>query len=284
MERVFVLPVGTLRDNVLIKEVPIARTGAEAEEVYLGKPAQTKIYTWFGEVLAVSIESIGSANVNADFLKSFNKDRAIPKAVRDLSLNDVGSLILQVQRECWQDVIKDQRLNCRECGKAFQADIDLKKIDVTADEQKYEFVDIRLARTYTVNTGIELLEEYDGREYNMIRFRIPTLDDAIRHEKLNVDDTTFWRSILFDTMDSFHLCEFDSSGEAITKEETVDNRYCGLRGKLVFSKDLDARDLRNLRSGITAQLPSALFYYEDTCACGKEQTPFFTEMSSFFTI
>lgn len=278
------LPVGMTVNGSLVKEAPFAETGSEAEEVYTGQPAGTKLYTWFAEVLAVSIASIGGEAVARPFIKDFHKTRKVPKVVLEMPLNDVGTAMLQIQRHCWQDIMPNKQVQCKMCANLLTVDIDLNRIEVNVDPvTQYTEILVHLAKTYTIEpAGLESLEVYKGVEYNALRFRVPVLGDAIRHEKLMVDDVLFWRNIAFDCLESLvYVAEAEQDRNAL--KEDVAEGYVGVRGQLLFTVDLGSKDLRAVRAGLTQQLPSAKFYYEDTCGCGKYQIPMFTDVSSFFS-
>ncbi len=288
MENKLVLPVGISADGAIVKEITLANTSGTAEEVYTSKPSASKLYTWLGEVISVSVQEIAGIPVYHTFMKTFNTTRMIPPVVKKLPLNDVGTLILQIQRECWQDIIPNQRVMCQKCGTDFTADIDLKKIEIEVEGKEYPFIDIKLSKTYTINHPEDIYDQFKGESFNCIRFRVPTLGDAIRHEKLNIEEITFWRTMAFECAEDFLMVETEFNEDLgreveIRREVSVAPGYVNQRGTLIFKNDLSTMDLRRVRTGLTGELPSAKMYYEDTCACGKYQVPFYTAVDNFFS-
>lgn len=280
------LPVGLRVEGELVKEARFARTGGPAEEVYTTKPGSTTLYTWFGEVLSVSIEALGRTQIAGPFLKTFDKSRKVSKAVQNISLNDVGTALLQIQRHCWQDILEARQFACQRCGVEITADVDLNKIEVEWNPtSEYLEVIIHLGETYEVGEqALEGLKDLEGQKFNAIRFRPPLLGDAMRHEKLMVDELLFWRNIAFDCIVGFRYYHNVGTEEEPREEfEDVLDGYQGVRGQQLFTVDLAAKDLRTIRAGVTNKLPGAKFYYEDTCACGRFQVPFFTRQSDFFS-
>lgn len=280
-ERTLKLPVGLQVGDELVKEVPVAETSGMAEEVYTSRPSETKLYTWFGEIIAVSLSAIGKDPVASEFAKTFNSTRTIPKAVRRLPLNDVGSLIIQIQRECWEDTIEKVQVPCRMCSKIIETDVDLNRIPIPETENEvYEHVLIKLSSVYkidTSSTGAKQLEQYDGLQFNALKLRVPTLEDAIKREKLNGDEVAFWKNIIFDCLIS--LQHLDEDGAVL---DEIDD-YHTKRGLVLLKKDLKSKDLKKVRSQITGSLPSMKFFYEDTCACGKYEVPIFAPQANFFS-
>lgn len=277
----FVLPIGLKINDENILEVPIAETGGDAEKIYTKKPSPTGLYSWFGKVLSVSIDSIGKEEVAKPYIAQQDKNN-IPEVVKKIPLVDVGSLLIQVQRECWEDLLENQRIVCRNCGAELEASIDLNRIDIpNADKPEREAIEyftVSLPKTYTIDSGgIEQLEEYNGLKFNKIRFRVATLSDGIKHEAIGKDELMFWQNIAFDTMDALIYEE----GDVV---EEVPKRYITLRGKQLFNKDFNTKTLKVIRSGLQTELPSAKNYYEEECPECNKNTPFFASVGSFFMV
>lgn len=271
------LPNGLIVDGQSIKEVSMAETGGEAELIFNEKPTSSGLYTWFGKVVSVAVKSIGEVKVASEFLK--DEDRAVVPIVTKIPFVDIGTLLIQIQRECWEDTIKEQQIVCSKCGTELTADIELEKIEIPFDENIAvpENIVVSLGREYKIDTGIEALASYDGEVYDHLVFRVPLLADAIRHEKIAQNDLQFWRNIAFDCL--VGMFKLDEAGN---RQYTTDG-YAGKRGKMLFNKDWDSKTLKKIRDGLQKGLPSPKFYYEDKCsACGK-QTPYFTDITNFFS-
>lgn len=281
MDKKLVLPIGYKYGGNDIKEVPIAETGAEAEKIYTKKPTRAKAHTWYAKVLAVSIEEIGGKKIASSFLsvKEDDRDNNIPAEILAMPYLDAGSLLIQIQRECWQDSISNQRVSCVNCGTVLQADIDLKRIEIPTGvgEIVEEFI-VPLKKTYEINETKEELQEYNGLRFNKLKFRVATMQDAINRQGVLIDEIQFWKEIAVDTF----VGGFYEDGEEFME---VPEKYFRLyKGKLLFNEVLTSMDLKNVREKIQTTLPSAKYYYEEACySCGKD-TPFFAGVSNFFSI
>lgn len=278
----FYLPVGFKHNGKDILELPIAETGGDAEKIYTKKPSTLKLHTWFAQVISVSVKSIAGDSIASDFIKQEDKTN-IPEAVRKIPFVDAGTLLIQIQRECWEAVIKNQKVTCSHCGSVLDADIDLHKIhiptpkDEEREEKPIEDLVVKLPKTYEIDSKIEQLVEYDGYKFNRIKFRVATLGDAIKHEQIARDELQFWRNIAFDTMLSLYY--EDKSGKIIE----VPDGYIAKRGKQLFTKDFNTPTLKEIRGGLQKGLPSAKFYYEEECPVCDTPTPFFASVTNFFS-
>lgn len=278
MERKFILSVGFVQDGNPILDFPIAMTGSEAEKIFTKRPSSTKLHTWFGQVLATSIESINGVPIASLFNNSKNQED-IPALVKEIPFIDVGNLLIQVQRHCWEDVIKGQKLQCSKCGASLTADIDLNRIEVPACEQPITEQIVKLSKTYETIADVEIMKPFEGFEFNRMKFRVATLGDAIKHEKIVKDELQFWQNIAFDT-----LLELYHEDEDTGKIVTVPEGYITRRGKQMFRKDFDTIALREIRASLQKDLPSAKYYYEEDCPECGEPTPFFANVTNFFTV
>lgn len=283
MDKVFYLPIGLKIDGKEIVELPIAKTGGEAEKIFTKKPAQSKIHTWFGQVLSASIESINGEKIASEYLRADNTDRdEIPALVKKIPFIDCGSLLIQVQRECWEDMITDQKITCTNCGAKLNADIDLNRITIPNNGEGRkpvleEYV-VKLDVPYTIShPKVEQLKEYEGVEFNAIKFRVATLGDAIKREGIVKDQILFWREIAFDTMTD--LLFIDEKGNEIPVAEG----YITKIGKKLLTDTFTSKTLKKIRAGMQDTLPSAKFYYEEDCPECSQPTPFFATVSNFFS-
>lgn len=280
MSKYFKLTVGVKgTDGTKHKELPIYLGGADVEKIYTEEKSTAGLYSWFARVIAASVGSIGTEQIASKFLAGQENGEPIPNTVLQIPIVDSGNLLLQIQRECWQDIIKDQQTLCKHCGDAIVIpETDLKKIPIPDISEDFEEIVVDLGEEYVISAGkVEALKDFDGQKYNRMVFRIPLLNDAIRHEKIASDETLFWRKIAFDCLTSLYL----QKGE---EKEFVSEGYISRRSMLIFNKDLHTKSLKKVREALQSQLPSAKMYYEDTCPCPRRKTiPFFVAPSDFFT-
>jgi len=283
MSKTFKLSVGVKStDGQPIKELTINRGSANVERVYTQEKSTSSLYSWFADVISASVVAIGSTPVAKPFFDSEETGRMVPEIVTQIPLTDVGNLLLQIQRECWQDIIKDQTTVCKFCAESLTIpEVDLNKIEVPFDAESPipENIRVKLGSTYIINTGVDALKDYEGKQYNVAVFRIPVLADAIRHEKVAQDEVLFWQNIAFDC-----LIGLEYEGEKAEQKEFISQQFITGRGKLLFRKDWDTKTLRAVRSGLQTSLPSAKMYYEQDCPCPKRRKiPYFVAPSDFFS-
>jgi hypothetical protein len=279
MENAVKLSIGLVINGQDIKELPLAETGAEAEKIYSEKPKQTSLYDWFSRIVAVSIESIGGVPVAEEFIKSGK----VPDVVKKIPFLDLGGLVIQIQRGCWEETINDQRFKCTHCGTTLETDIELNKIEIpTMDGEVIQEYRVKIPQTITIDTeklGSEDLKEFHGQKFNQLVFRVATIHDALKHQAIIKDELKFWRDIAFDTLTNLELV--DEEGNVV---DVIGSRYVSVRAKALFSRDFNTKALKAVRKGLQTALPTAKYYYEDACYDCGEQTPFFASVNSFFTV
>lgn len=283
----FVLPIGFIHGEEKVIEVPVAETSGESEKIFTKKPKKSAMYSWFGSVLSIAIEKIGREEISAVYAVQKDKNK-IPDAIKKIPLIDVGSLLIQVQRELWEDNIPDQELKCKNCAELLRADVDLNRIEIPGeknpDREPILSYSVKLSKTYTIPESFgaisEAFKEFVGLRFNHIRFRTATLEDAIKHEAVNKDEVVFWRNIAFDTMEALYFKD-DEEG---TEIEEVPARYITMRGKNLLAKDFNTKTLRELRKGMQVQMPSAKYFYEEECPECNQPTPFFASVGNFFMV
>lgn len=275
----FLLPIGMTIGGKEILSLPIADTGSEAEKVYTKKPKQGKIHTWMGQVISVSVSSIGDNPIASEFIKQEDKS-VISEYVKSIPFLDAGSLLIQIQRECWEDTIEDQKIKCTNCGTNLTADVELYKIKTPENKDGKAMTDyvVKLKKPHIIRTGIDLLEEYEGFRFNRMKFRTMTLGDAINHEGVTKDEVQFWRNVAFDTLTELYMEEENGTITA------VPNGFITRRGKALWSTDLDSKKLKEIRSGMQTTQPSTKTYYEENCPECDEPTPFFAQVGHFFQV
>tara|TARA_Y100000034_G_scaffold29728_1_gene36159 strand:+ start:34028 stop:34870 length:843 start_codon:yes stop_codon:yes gene_type:complete len=278
MEDKLYLPIGFKHEGQDVTEVELAETGGDAEKIFTKRASSSKLYSWMGQVISASIAQIGGVSVASEFFKQKDGATEIPSVIKKIPLLDVGSLMLQIQRECWEDVLENQKISCIHCGSVLEADVDLYKMPLpkSEDGKALEHYTVELSKPHKISGMPEIMDEYNGHLVNRIKFRTATLGDAIRHENVSQDEVVFWRNIAFDTIVSMHY--EDKDGE-ITE---LPDGFMAKRGKLFFTKDLSTRTLKQIRSGMTKTQPSGRLYYEDECAKCTRMTPFLASPVNFF--
>ena len=267
------------------KTLPIYRGGSEIEKIYTGDKSTASLYTWFADVICASISYIGDEPIAEPFLTSMAKGKRVhSELILKLPLSEVGNLLVQIQRECWQDIIKDQQTLCKWCGDQITIpEVDLNKITIPVLETGYpEFITVDISNTKMETSGIEAIKELSGQVFNRMSFSLPTLGDAIRHESVGADDILFWRKIANDCLRQIEYAPV--SPEDPLSAQIFNKQYISLRGTLIMSRDLNTKDLKKVRDRLQNALPSANMYYDDTCPCPKKRTmPYFVVPGDFFS-
>lgn len=286
----FELPVGLTVDGKSLKDVELVDANGVAEKVILRK-LQDKPYTWQGNVIAVSVQNIGGIGISADARKSFMQDGSvtIPDVVKDLTLADVNTLIVEIHRRIWQSFIPKQEVVCKYCGKKLVMDIDLNKIDFT-DESKelmesapsYDNIVVTLPVGLKIPSS-KLTEKpaylgVDEKVYNKFTFRPPLLSDAIRHEKNFSDSISFWRMVTMDCLVS--ISSVDENGV----EDQLPDEFKTWYNLKIFNELLMRQDLHQIRKALFEYLPTLPFVYYEVCGCDQNQNiPVTMDASSFFS-
>ena len=272
----FLIPNGVDVNGYRVTTASIADVAGRAEEIFTTRPSKTKLYTWFGRVLSVAIGDIGGVPIASEFLKTVESSKTIPALVKKISFIDAGTLLLQVHRECWEDILPEQEITCTKCGSTFIADVDLNRIEIPKPlEEPVEAITVKLSKDYSIVKS-DAFSEFQDETFNRITFRVPLLEDAIRNEGLATDEVKFWRRMAFDLLLSI---EHESEDGAITQ---IPKKYMAGRGMMLFNKDLRAVDLRKIRRAMQETIPSALLFYEDACKVCGEDTKYFANVNSFF--
>lgn len=272
----FKLPVGLEYAGQRVTRITPAVTRGIAEKVFKENHGSDETHQWFGKVLSVAIAEIAGEAVSAPFIDAYKKDKTfIPDAVKAISYLDAGSLLIQIQRYAWEDVIKDRTIVCTHCGQQSIVDVDLKKIEVPEQDGEIPTeVIIDLGATYETKSE---KKEHQGYKYNRAKLRVVTLGDAIKHDQHHIDETLFWRKVGRDCLIGLFYAE-EGTDEIIE----VPNAYIFERGTRLLEEDWTSKSLKKFKDGLF-ELPSANFYYEDKCPYCKKKTPFFTSLGSFFS-
>jgi hypothetical protein len=287
MKDTLVLPIGFYTpDGTPVKQMPVAHISGDAEVILTRKPKRGMLYTWMGQVIAVAVAEINGQPISPNFLSTVGKQPSyVPEPILNIPLVDVGSLLIQVQRACWEETIPNQRVKCIHCGTVMQnVGLELSQISIPEGDPMpaKDFVIELGADISTTHPGIDSLEEFNGLKYNAIKVRVPTLRDGISAQGIvkaadsEEQQINFWREIMFNCIVEFLYIE---NGNQIA----LPSGYLNRRGKLIFTKDWGTKVNKHARKMIQTSLPTALFYYEDECTSCGEPTPFYATPGSFFT-
>lgn len=268
------LPIGFyVGGSTPIMELPIATTGSEAEIIYTKRPKQGKIHNWIAQVISASVESINGEPIASKYLAQTNKNE-IPALVKQIPFLDAGTLLIEIHRECWQPVLKDQRVRCESCGSNISVDVDLYKIEIPENGtgKPLTYYTVELSKPVVLTGKVydeDILKEFKGYKINRLKFRTATLGDALKHDGVSKDEIIFWRNIAFDTL--VDLYYEDENGEVTP----VPTSFLTRRGKAFWTKDLNTLALKEIRQGMQTKQPSAKAYYEEECPeCGSTMKVF----------
>lgn len=289
--RIVTLPVGILHNGSIVKEVELLRTNGVAEKVFTQKLPDNP-QTWIANVLTVAIKDIGGTPIGVSAREGYLKSSGsltIPNAIKEISLADTNTLLVEIHRKAWQNLLRRQEVPCKHCGEVMLVDIDLNKIEYDEDSKKkieeivdYPSMKADLPYGFTFESqgrgDVKLFEEYSGMVFNRFTFRPPTLGDSIRNEKYVSDNVMYWRRLAFDCLESVERVEEDGTVSNELPLQAV--RNLGLN---LFDLYLDASDLRAIRETLRETLPTMPFYYEDNCPNCKRVTPVTIESGSFFS-
>lgn len=288
----FELPIGLHINGEVHKDVELLKTNGVAEKIFVKKISE-KPFTWQGNVVSAAVKRIGNVEIGAEVRKKYLEDGAvtIPLAVKKLPLAEINTLLVEIHRRAWVSFIPKQEVICKYCGKKLIADIDLDKIDYLPETKEkmesitdYEHIVIDLKNGFTPPTIPKITdkEEYAGlteMEFNRFVFRVPLLEDAIRHEKYFSDSIGFWRRIAMDCLLSVECV--DENGGIIDTLPVEFHTWYGLK---IFNEYLSGLDLKSIRTGLIEYLPTLPFAYYEPCGCDEQrEIPMTMEASNFFS-
>lgn len=288
----FELPTGLRLNGEVHKNVELLVTNGVAEKIFTKKIAD-KPFTWQGNVVSAAVKSIGTIQIGADVRKKYLEEGAvtIPMAVLKLPLAEINTLLVEIHRRVWVSFVPKQEIICKYCGKKLIADIDLDKIDYLPETKEkmesitdYEKFSIDLKYGFNPPEIPKLTDkdEYRGitdTTYNRVVFRVPLLEDAIRHEKYFSDSIGFWRRVAMDCM--MDIQKVDEKGDVVDSLPKEFFTYYGLK---IFNEYLVAADLRNIRTGLLEYLPTLPFAYYEPCGCDENrEIPMAMDASNFFS-
>lgn len=288
----FELPVGLRINGEVHKDVELLKTNGVAEKIFVKKIPE-KPFTWQGNVVSAAVKKIGNIEIGAEVRKKYLDDGAvtIPTAVLKLPLAEINTLLVEIHRRVWVSFIPKQEIICKYCGKKLVADIDLDKIDYLPEAKEkmdtpmdYEniVVDLKDGFTPPEIPKVTDKEEYIGltdTEFNRFVFRVPVLEDAIRHERYFSDSIGFWRRIALNCLRSIE--KVDAEGNVIETLPTEFHTWYSLK---IFNEYLSGKDLRLIRNGLIEHLPTLPFAYYEPCGCDEQrEIPMVMEASNFFS-
>lgn len=287
----FELPVGLNLNGEVYKNVELLKTNGVAEKIFV-KKISDKPFTWQGNIVSAAVKNIGNIEIGAEVRKKYLEEGSvtIPLAVRKLPLAEINTLLVEIHRRVWVSFIPKQEIICRYCGRKLVADIDLDKIDYLPETKEamesitdYEkiVVDLKDGFIPPAIPKITDKEEYLGlteTEFNRFVFRVPLLDDAIRHERHFSDSIGFWRRIAMDCLVAVQCVE---DGEV---KDTLPIDFHTFYGLKIFNEYLSGIDLRSIRTELTEFLPTLPFAYYEPCGCDEQrEIPMVMEVSNFFS-
>ena len=288
----FELPVGLRIQGEVHKEVELLKTNGVAEKIFVKKIAE-KPFTWQGNIVSAAVKRIGTIEVGAEVRKKYLEDGSvtIPLPVMKLPLAEINTLLVEIHRRVWVSFVPKQEIICKYCGRKLIADINLDKIDYLPEVKEametitdYEHIAVRLSDGFTPPEIPKLTdkEQYLGitdTEFNRFVFRVPLLEDAIRHEKYFSDSIGFWRRIAMDC-----LISVDKVDEEGNVTDTLPKEFHTWYGLKIFNEYLSGKDLRTIRNALIEYLPTLPFAYYEPCGCSEQrEIPMVMEVSNFFS-
>jgi hypothetical protein len=289
---IFELPIGLNFNGETHKEVELLTTNGVAEKIFVKKIAE-KPFTWQGNIVSAAVKRIGNVEIGSDVRKKYLEEGAvtIPTAVLKLPLAEINTLLVEIHRRVWVSFIPKQEIICKYCGRKLIVDIDLDKIDYLPEVKEqmesmpdYSLISVTLKDGFVPPVIPKLTdkEQYAGitdTTYNRFTFRVPLLEDAIRHEKYFSDSIGFWRRIALDCLKAVE--QVDENGEVVDTLPKEFHTYYGLK---MFNEILSGRDLKEIRTQLTEFLPTLPFAYYEPCGCDDaREIPMVMEASNFFS-
>lgn len=292
----FELPVGLSLNGERHTTVELMQSNGVAERVFVKKIAE-KPFTWQGNVVAIATKSIGTVEIGAKVREQYLKDGSVtlPHAVKQMTLADISTMLVEVHRRVWENFIPKQEVICKYCAKRLLVDINLDKIVLdeeaqakseTIKETDYDKIVVNLDNGFEF-VPLKKLEEnnaeykgYEGVVFNRFIFRPPLLEDAIKNEAYFEDGIQFWRRLALECLESVQCIGKD--GETITSE--LPSQYKTFYGLKLFNDYLGAKDLKKIRTELQEALPTLPFAYYEPCGCDRNmEIPMIMETSSFFS-
>lgn len=290
MDTVFELPIGLWLDDQKHTTVELLETNGVAEKIITNKLAD-RPYTWQAYVFCSCIKSIGDIPIGMAARKEYLQHNTItiPRAIKELTLADANTLLVEIHRRVWQKDIHKQEIYCKGCGDTFINSIDLGKITMSEEDlellnTKSDFrqVVVDLPSGLLIDDIPELQKDifapHRGKKFNRIIFNTPKLADAIRREKFYKDQIDFWRRIAYDCLVEI---QYVKDGQVLDVLPVEAQTFMGMS---LYNEILSSKDLAAIRKGLIEYTPTLPFSYEDVCACPRQlNVPYIMEPTSFFS-
>lgn len=294
MEATIQMPIGVNHNGDTLREVTFLETNGVAEKIFTTRSPE-KPYTWMAQVLTIAIGSIGSHDIASKAREEYRRTRGftIPEVIKNIPFSEVNTLLVEVHRKCWEDIIPNQESICKYCNsKMHNLTIDLNRIEfdeadllkldeITDRDNWYEFsLDLPVGYKFeALGKGKDkMYEEFAGKTFNRMKFRTPTLGDAIKNEKYANDNIGFWRRLAADSL--LEIIEVDPEGSELSELPPQAKAQLGIK---LFNDILSGRDLKAIRNALQEYYPTLPFYYEEECPSCQRQTPVTIEAGSFFS-
>jgi hypothetical protein len=291
--------IGMEVEGSVVRDYSLLRANGIAEKIYTDRNG-AKPYSWMANVIAVSVDEFAGKKIAGPVRKEYASSSSVdvPQIIKDLPLADGNTLLIEIHRRLWKNLIRQQDCVCKYCGESMQVDIDLDNI-VFLDKDKPKLLQNWHSIVVTVRDGWlfeaavipgtdqKRFGEYDGTEFNEFVFRCPTIGDAIRNEKYEGDQVEFWRRIAFDCLEEVYAVE-TAKGENKGKRlsQLPWDEVKPLYSKKVFDEMLPTAALIQIRETLREGPPTMPFYYLAECAnvsCRRE-TPMTMEANGFFSV
>lgn len=288
-------------NNELIDRAELLKTNGIAEEVYLKKFPE-KPYTWIANVISIGIGSLNNIPVGTIARTQYEKSGQvfIPDIVKHLPLAEANSMLPEIHRRVWKNTLPHQEILCKYCGQKAVVEIELDELKFDAEDlQKleensgaYEYLYVDLTESLSLTDWVRSMKrEKEMSElidvgFNRLVFRIPTLADAIKHERFaTTDSIKFWRKIAFECLTNIQAVSIDPenpTAPARIDMEVPTDSFVWL-GEALMNKYLDSEDLAQIRYALREEIPTLPFAYEDLCPHCNRNTPYIMEASAFFS-
>lgn len=278
------------------KDYSFLRTNGVAEKVYSNKN-NAKPYTWMSQTLAIAIDHIAGVPVGGACRQQYIRQGGsfdVPSIILSISIADAASMLVELHRQVWKNLIPRQDTMCKYCGTKMTIDIDLDRISLDAEDIKkvdsnWHNIEIVLPIGWTFK-GLQVIgqqqedlyADYKGTVFNNFSFRTPTLGDAIRNEKHYSDTIPFWRRIAYDCL--LDVRAVDASSHSVLAE--LPRSVLDIVQLKLFDEYLEFSDLDIIRSTLREGPPSLPLHYLEECVnplC-KMETPVTIEANSFFSV
>lgn len=289
------LPIGAehrQQPGTLLKEVELLEIDATCEEAFTRRKPDSP-YTWMGEILTLAISKFGDAQIAAKARRRYAKGEPVDvhPLIDTIPVADVNTLLVEIHRKTWQRFISNQECLCKYCGSHFVRDIDLDKLTMSEEnaekleDPEFNPFEITVALNQPItfdspkvgNSDIPAFPEVDGLDITTFVFRMPTLKDARKHEKVVSNEVKFWRAIAQECLSGIKSENPDTGDSVDFPAQAVE----GLRRKIFLSLSRTSNDTKKVRDALR-NLPTLPFSYREECPDCFRLTPIAMEGNAFF--